>query len=736
MQNSQPATAENIAHFAGKILTQLRQSFHRHCIVLAGSQPWCHTGVLAITRKNTFNKLLVVTNTPLQMEYCEQITPSSATQYLGHEFSHAIINLHDGIDPNALGAISGTVSGGGLLILLLPPLSELESFADPEKQRMVIWPHSPQDVGKRFLQRLKKIILDSDNISLIQENNPLPDKPAVENVAELSGYLEQGVCRTKDQLQAVQAIEHVVHGHRRRPLVITANRGRGKSAALGIAAANLLRQGTQRIIVTGPRLSATTMVFKHAHSNLRSAQYTSGKITIDAGCLEFVAPDVLCREKPPCNLLLIDEAAAIPAAILQQLLHYYARVVFATTTYGYEGTGRGFAVKFQDTLNRDTPGWQALPMDLPVRWAPDDPVESFIFRCLCLDAAVAETGFTINASEVEITKLDRDTLIEDEPLLSAIFALLVLAHYQTQPRDLRYLLDAIGLDIFIARYNNSVIGTAVVEREGELDAATAAAVYRNERRVVGHLLPQTLESFAGIQPASQARYARIVRIAVHPDCRRQGVGQQLLQRIESDANEQHIDIVGSTFGASNDLLKFWRNSGYSPVHVGLKHNTSTGTNAITYLKPLSAQGRDIYQAAISKFTSRFTFQLGEAYRDLTCDIATEIYQIIAKENKLLLTKAEWDDIASFANASRGYEINALPIHKLIAHLFETRQFDNICNVDEQCLLIRKVLQRQHWQTITSDMNLEGKKDAIQNLRNIVAKIIADSSIIASIELTD
>jgi tRNA(Met) cytidine acetyltransferase len=736
MQNSQPATEENIAHFASSILTQLRQRFHRHCIVLAGSQPWCHTRVLAITQQNIFNKLLLVTNTPLQIEHCEQTTPSSATQYLGHEFAHAIINLHDGIDPNALGAISGTVSGGGLLILLLPPLSELENFADPEKQRMAIWPHSQQDVGKRFLQRLKKIILDSNNISLIQESHPLPQKPAVNNVAELSGYFEEGVCRTKDQLQAVQAIEHVVHGHRRRPLVITANRGRGKSAALGIAAANLLQQGAQRIIVTGPRLSATTMVFKHAQSNLQSAQYTPGNISIDTGCLEFLAPDVLCREKPPCNLLLIDEAAAIPATILKQLLHHYARVVFATTTYGYEGTGRGFAVKFQETLNRDAPGWQALAMDLPVRWAPHDPVESFVFRCLCLDAAVTETGFTIDSQQVEIIKLNRDTLVEDEPLLSAIFGLLVLAHYQTQPRDLRYLLDAIGLDIFIAMYNDSVIGTAVVEREGELDAATAAAVYRNERRVVGHLLPQTLESFAGIQSASTASYARIVRIAVHPDCRRQGVGRQLLQHIESDASKQHIAIVGSTFGASSDLLSFWQNTGYSPVHVGLKHNTSTGANAITYLQPLSAHGRNFYQAASSKFTSRFTYQLSETYQELACEVVTEIYRNIAKENELQLTKAEWDDITSFANASRGYEINAFPIHKLITHLFETRLFDNACSVNEQCLLVRKVLQRQHWQTITSDMNFGGKKDAIQNLRNIIAKIIANSSIISSIELTD
>ncbi|WP_455223554.1 tRNA(Met) cytidine acetyltransferase TmcA [Kaarinaea lacus] len=733
MQNSQPATDEKIACLADQILTQTRERFHRHCIILSGSQPWCHSSVRAIIRHKQINHCLVVANSPLQINHIEQLEISAATQCLGHEFEHAIIDFHDGIDPNALGAISGTVSGGGLMILLFPPLSDLENFKDPEKQRMAIWPHRAQDVGTRFLQRMRNIILDSNYVSLIQENRPLPRNVAVENVTDMSGYLKNDICRTKDQQQVVEAIEHVAHGHRRRPLVITANRGRGKSAALGIAAARLLQQGTPRIIVTGPRLSATAMVFKHAQNLLQSAHSMPGNITLETGCLEFIAPDVLCGEKPPCSLLLIDEAAAIPATILQQLLQHYARIAFATTTYGYEGTGRGFAVKFQDTLNRTTPGWQALQMNTPIRWAPDDPVENFVFRCLCLEAAVVETKFTIDKDTINITKLDRDTLIGNESLLSAIFGLLVLAHYQTQPRDLRYLLDAIGLDIFIAKHNDNVIGTAVLEREGELSAVTAVEVYRNERRVMGHLLPQTLESFAGIQHASQARYARIVRIAVHPDCRRQGIGQRLLQAIDADASQQQVDIIGSTFGASSELLSFWQCAGYSPVHVGLKHNTSTGTNAITYLKPVSVQGGDIYQAAMYRFASRLTFQLGEAYQDLSCDIVAEIFKQIAGKTKLQLIKAEWDDITSFATASRGYEINALSIYKLIAYLFETGQIDNVCNIDEQCLLIKKVLQRQPWQTLIVDMNLKGRKEATRYLRQTLAKIINNSSFITKIQ---
>jgi len=734
MPNSQSPTEENIVGFTNHVLKEIRKNFHRHCIILSGNQSWCHATVRTIVRNNPVNHYLVAANTPIDIKHGEQIRIGDAPKYLGHEFEHAIIDLHDGIDPNALGALSGVISGGGFMILLSPALAELDRFKDPEKQRMTIWPHGVEEVGNRFLQRFRNIILDSKNISLIQENNPLPCNITTQDIADTNGYLEGDACRTVDQQQAVEAIEHVVHGHRRRPLVLTANRGRGKSAALGIAAARLLQQGTQRIIATGPRTSATAMVFKHAHKLLDNAQHNGNTIITDLGRMEFIAPDRLCKEKPSCNLLLVDEAAAIPATILRQLLQHYARIVFATTTHGYEGTGRGFAVKFQETLNHDTPGWRALQMDLPIRWAPDDPVEKFVFRSLCLDATIAETDLDIRPQSVEITKLDRDTLIENESLLSSIFGLLVLAHYQTQPRDLRYLLDAIDLDIFIATHQGRLLGTALVEREGQLDSNTAAAVYRNERRVVGHLLPQTLESFAGIQNASEASYARIVRIAVHPNFRRNGIGQKLLQTIESDARQQALDIVGSTFGASHELLGFWQCAGYSPVHVGLTRNAGTGGNAISYVKPLSPRGKHIFLAAQHRFTGRFTFLLSEAYQELDCDVVMEIYKQTAEKSFLHVTQAEWDDINSFAIAARGYEINAFPIYKMIAHLFETGQMEKACNIQEQRLLIQKVLQRHPWQTVIDTMGLSGKKSAIQYLRHTLLNIINDASILKSIDI--
>ncbi len=54
--------------------------------------------------------------------------------------------------------------------------------------------------------------------------------------------------------------------------------------------------------------------------------------------------------------------------------HYWRispRALLTTTVQGYEGTGRGFLLKFCATLG----DWHHLTLTDPIRWATDDPLE-------------------------------------------------------------------------------------------------------------------------------------------------------------------------------------------------------------------------------------------------------------------------------------------------------------------------------------------------------------------------
>ena len=106
-----------------------------------------------------------------------------------------------------------------------------------------------------------------------------------------------------DQQTAVEAIIKVVEGHRRRPLVITADRGRGKSASLGIASGFLLagailnEAGIKNIIVCAPSKNMAKVIFE-------SAKRIHQEVNIN-----FYSPDELQQQKPKADLLLIDELA-------------------------------------------------------------------------------------------------------------------------------------------------------------------------------------------------------------------------------------------------------------------------------------------------------------------------------------------------------------------------------------------------------------------------------------------
>jgi len=637
-----------------------------------------------------------------------------------------------------LGAISGSVIGGGILILLLPAITSLPKFDDPNKVTMAIWPHSTTEVGNRFLQRLANLINSSTDIALVDQyhDNQPGSRTKDYSQTPTEGYLQNNACITRDQVLAFEAIQHVADGHRHRPLVLTANRGRGKSAVLGIAAARLLAVPGHQLLITGPRLSATNIVFKHVQALINNGEYAPGKFVVGDSSLQYIAADKLCKQLPACRLLFVDEAAAIPTPMLETMVRHYSRVVFATTTYGYEGTGLGFTLRFTEKLNQLTPGWRQLEMQLPVRWAPNDPVENFLFESLCLDAAPHLDCQLTLQDDIAIEKIDRDTLINDNKLLSEIFGLLILAHYQTQPRDLRYLLDGINLDIFVATHKRHVIGAAIVAHEGGLDDKTAGAVYRGERRVQGHMLAQTLESSIGIQNASLQRYWRIMRIAVHPECRHQGIGSRLLKSIELQAKQQHVDMIGSIFGASREVLSFWKSNNFTPVQVGLKQNASHGTNSITLLKSVSQPGTHIYQQAAAKFPHEFVFHLAERLQSLDSDTVTQVFYMVSSNGKLSLTTRDWQEIKNYSESLLKYERVAFAVYSLVTQLVLLLDIRQLLDAQAIKLLVTKVVQRKPWAEVVKETELSGRQQAEQILRRNISILISSQSVSEILSLSD
>lgn len=708
----------DIESLASTLRSTARAANQRRLLVLSGRREWCRSEGGRVLRAWAAASVVWVSDQgPADVD---TVPADRCHAFLGREFDLAVLDAWAGFDPDALGALSGAIRGGGLLLLLCPPMEQWPGYVDPEHRRIAVAPYGPEAVTGRFLGRIVRELLADPDVTLIREDEPLPQTPAPVRAGSAAVPAERGA----EQALAVEAIEHVATGHRRRPLVLTSDRGRGKSAALGMAAGHLMRRGISRILVTAPRAQAAEQVFLHAARLLPEAESGRYEVTLGGAELRFVAPDELVRYRPAADLLLVDEAAAIPSPLLETLLGAYSRIVFSTTVHGYEGTGRGFAVRFQQVLDRETPDWRAFRLQQPIRWAVDDPVERFVFRALLLDAAPApsEQVAAAAADTCTLEKLDRDALAGEEGALRELFGLLVLAHYRTRPLDLRHLLDGPNVGVWAMRYRGRLVGTALVAREGGFGAGLAHAIWTGRRRPRGHLIAQSLAAHIGLEDGPMRLGDRIMRIAVHPAVQGRGLGSRLVEAVTAGAQADGLDYVGTSFGATASLIGFWRRLNFSPVRVGLSREASSGTHSVMMLRGLTPAGHAIVDSAGGRFGRQFVHLLSDALRNLEPDMALRLLQMRSPVPPALAPE-DWRDVAAVAYANRGYESALLPVWSLVCAVATNPGFIGSADPTARTVLVARVLQRRQWHEVAALAGLRGRKQAVEALRRALRPLV-------------
>lgn len=663
---------------------QLRQSGERRLVWLEGDEPEC----IARTESWLWGEIFWLGEGPA----CHGPLPAAkALRRLGQECDTLVFNAFSGFHPDAFGALAGTLRAGGLLILLSPPRERWPAFADPDRLRLVADPIDLPRCGRGFVQRLAALLPGDPALDL----QPAPAGDPWLPLGDQHRY-------TADQAAAIAAIRQVLRGHRKRPLVLSADRGRGKSSALGLAARALLDEDPSlRIGVTAPARATVDPLFAHAEADPR---------------LSFFSPDHLLDEPRELDLLLVDEAAAIPAALLEGLLGHYHRIVFATTEHGYEGTGRGFHLRFKRTLERRTPCWRELHMDDPVRWSRRDPLEPLVHRLLALDATPAEP--TLSTAPAW-RRISATALAGDEPLLNQVFGLLVLAHYQTKPSDLRTLLEAPDLDIHLLESGSSLLGVALVAHEGPIEGELAQAIWAGRRRPRGQLLPQSLLAHAGFRSAGERRYARIMRIAIHPVLHRRGLGHTLLGALRAHYHAEGFDYLGTAFSAGEDLLPFWRAAGFSTVRIGLQRDAASGSHAVLMLNPLW----EGVATELNEWQRRFLLTLpAQLAGELRAMAPSQLAWCLPEHvNVPALEPWECDELTCFAHHHKPFELCQEALQRwLLIHAGELHRWPP----EQQALLIGAIWQYTPWETLARRHRLAGKPALLTRLRQIIAMRLA------------
>lgn len=686
-----------------QLLVFLRQSDRRVMVLVEGDAQWPLDSV---------QELLSNLATESVLWFSERAPVGSWTlpanrlnHELGREAEHGVFDCFSGFNPDALAVISGNIRGGGCLWVLCPPLDLWQTSLDPYAYKIAVEPWGVSKVKNTFVQRAAWLLQQYPGKVRWQQNAGLhiPEFPELEVQARQPDDLG---CLTQSQRSAVEAVLHVMSGHRKRPLVIEADRGRGKSVAMGLAISLLQRQN-KRIVITAPRPENAETTLRFA---CRSDQHSS--------TVEFFAPDRLLNELPKADLLLVDEAAAIAPELLKRMLSNYSRAVMATTVNGYEGTGRGFSIRFQAHLDKSYPGWVKQTLLEPVRWQAQDWLEDLQQRLLLLNPLGTE-----NVAEPEDRPLQFEEFVyqcnaESERRLNQIFELLIAAHYRTRPTDLRSMLDGSNVRLFVLLQQDLVIAVAMVAREGDLRGELADQILQGKRRPHGQVLPQTLAVHLGQAQALAMGHWRVVRIAVQPELQGAGLGTRLLDCLHQQASEEGMDGIGSVFSGTAEVLRFWQQNDFTALRVGYKRESTTGAYSLLIYRGISNAGRSLEHDASQRFNQDFPLQLTHTHNQLAPDLVLTLCQNIG----LTVRGYERDQVAL-----RQFLAGYTPYENVAPGLWRMLWSETMQNLpwgelpEAQCkLAVMKVLQNQSWEACISTLGLTGNKQARQLLRQAIA----------------
>ncbi|EDS32039.1 polycomb protein l(1) [Culex quinquefasciatus] len=657
---------------------------------------------------------------------------------LGKTYGVCVLQDFEALTPNLLARTVETVEGGGLIILLLKTINSLKQLytmsMDVHKRYRT---EAHQDVTCRFNERLILSFADCSRCLLVNDDLtvlPLSSKTAEVRPVEVNAIrksandemLEElkeslsdtppagplvNICKTHDQAKAVaQFIDALAEKQLKPPTSLTAGRGRGKSAAMGLAiSAAFVMKGfdaleyqehTDYTIIrsTNPDFNKAIIRINVTRNNRQTIQYISPS---DAHLLNAA------------DLLVIDEAAAIPLPLVKAMLGPYL-VFMASTINGYEGTGRSLSLKLLSQIQKDNSAPPPIKLDESIRYNPADPVESWLTSLLCLDASVVANlnSGCPTPDACELYYIDRDALFSyhraAEAFLQRVVSICVSSHYKNSPNDLQMMSDAPAHHLFcllgpITKKDQlpEILCVIQVCLEGQISAQSVQNSLARGAKSAGDLIPWNIAEQYGDREFPKLSGARIVRIATHPNYQRMGYGKRALKLLRSyyegnfaplndnpedqeedngiqsidddevnllkevieprkkvptllkrlaERRPEHLDYLGTSFGLTNDLLRFWKSQKYIPVYLSQKENDLTGEHSCIMISPIShsvekVETNDWLNQYYVDFRRRVLKLLGKSFRKFSTGMALSLLDNrAAKITGQELTQATIDEI--------------------------------------------------------------------------------------------
>ncbi|PAV84600.1 hypothetical protein WR25_26277 [Diploscapter pachys] len=676
-----------------------------------------------------------------QIRYCYY---NETHTILGNTYGMVVLQDFEALTPNLLARTIETVEGGGVVVLLLHSVNSLRQlFTISMDVHSRYRSDAHGEVVPRFNERFILSLASSPAIAALDDHlNILPisshinrlesttvrsQKSESSNDEELRTLKEAmkdtkpigqllAKCKTADQGKALlRLLDVITEKTLNATCSLTAARGRGKSASLGLALAGAVAFGYTNIFVTSPSPENLRTLFEFVVKGFDAIEYQVKLLLFqkfglfqehtDYELIQSTNPEFrkalvrinVFREHRQtiqyihptdanklgqAELVVVDEAAAIPLPLVKDLISGPYLVFLASTINGYEGTGRSLSLKLIQQLKQQAAGHAKgektavskgrqlyeMTLEESIRYKPGDQIEQWLNKLLCLDACQAAPKLSCGTpppQNCELYYVNRDTLFSfhkaSEVFLHQVMGIYVSAHYKNSPNDLQLLSDAPSHHLFalmapVKAEESSVpevLAVIQIALEGKLSKDKVSESLSRGKQAAGDLLPWTVSQNFLDNNFAEMCGARIVRIAVHPEYQGMGYGSRAMKLLEDyfcgkimnleemdeervskkmlktvkakeavesvkdghtvalleeviepranlpplllkleERQPEKLDYLGTSFGLTLNLLKFWKKLKFVPVYIRQNANDLTGEYTSVMLKTINAQEDD------------------------------------------------------------------------------------------------------------------------------------------------
>src|SRR6056297_1491810 len=169
-----------IAEVARALRDEAERANERRLLVLAGNRDRGIDAAYSVVEAvGASNDAVALVSTRQGFRF-DRVTPREADALLGQTKQIVVVDCHEQCPPNALGRAVGAVDGGGLFVLLTPPLEDWPTRHDRFDESLAVPPAAVADVTGHFRRRLVETLRTHPGVGVVSLAVESEGEPTIE----------------------------------------------------------------------------------------------------------------------------------------------------------------------------------------------------------------------------------------------------------------------------------------------------------------------------------------------------------------------------------------------------------------------------------------------------------------------------------------------------------------------------------------------------------------------------